>query len=225
VRAGERAGSLTGDGENASGPDRHGHDLVADHTTREEDHLGNADAYERQRYRRPTAPRGPTKRKSRFITLYWRGWVLAWYFRPFHGAGSVYMARAKDPNDRVVPEVKEAALNNALRPKVPVPRVDTASIGACYGEWGADLPLLTAYLCDVQYDSGVPIGQVRLSLERVGSRVRAKLQLAKGGLILTALGDSPGAALVSLEGLLTAEDTPWEVDLFPIGVRNGKKSK
>ena len=185
--------------------------------TGEEERVNTGDSDKDHRPRRPTRPRGPAARKTRVILLRWGGWFLGWHWDRFLGIGGMAVSKLNGKPEQALNDVTAKARLLAKRPTPPKVALDTALLGACHGTWGQETPLVTGYLCDATYDGGAPIGRVRLTFSRDLDRIRVKLQLENGAVMLQAVGSTPDRALVSLEGLLMAEDCPWEADPYPIG--------
>jgi len=96
--------------------------------------------------------------------------------------------------------------------------------GAQPGIWKASMPHLAGWVTDAAYPDGEPMGAVQLQLKREGSIVRATLKIAdQGGIKVSAVGETPPDALLSLDLLLGSPQCPWERDPYPLGSSAKKK--
>lgn len=143
------------------------------------------------------------------------GRVRAWWWRywPDHCELVASLKRGRmSPDEAVLGllAVRESTMAKRIETTVQgLPNLEPLAHG---GQWAAELPQLTAFMVDCNYDDGAPRkgGRLFISVER-GSWV-VVLKDQNQGLQLEIAVEKPEQMLHALEAALSSPSAPWRID-------------
>jgi hypothetical protein len=113
----------------------------------------------------------------------------------------------------------------ARKPNVEEVLRQNGGLGPAHGEASKHFPQVASWLCDSTYEDGSPKGRTVLSAERKGDRIRLCLRSADSGLMVEHFAENLADAVLGLELLLASNDTPWQLDPYPMDKPKGKVRK
>lgn len=119
---------------------------------------------------------------------------------------------------------RRAYLMSFLKKPVVATGGAAATAGVIDKKWGSDFPALFEYMTALAHPDGTARRTCSLSLFCEDGSVKGGLKDRDAGLVLWASAKTLQGLLGALEGLLTADETPWRVDRFS-GAAEAKKGR